>query len=78
MTYYSQQVGVACNRINLLHLRSRLITASKSIVGFSELGMVPERHRLQEDSFYLGNVPGSHQHAGRQQVMGIGVDRPNA
>lgn len=75
MIYSSQQVGVACNCINLLRLRSRLTPASKSTVGFSTFGMVLECHRLQEDSFYLGSVPGSHQHAGRQKVMGIGVDR---
>lgn len=76
MTYYSQQVGVACNCINLLGLRSRLTPASKSIVAFSKLDVVPECHRLQEDSLYLGRMPDSHQCAGRQKVMGIGVGRP--
>lgn len=69
VTYYSKQAGVAFNSISLLDSRSKLTLANKSVVGFSKLDMVPECHRLQEDSLYLHRMSGSHQHAGRQKVM---------
>lgn len=71
-----QQVGVTSNHFNPPDLGSRLTAGSRLVVGFSKLGTAPECHRLQEDRLYLPSVPGSHQHAGMQKVMGIGADRP--
>lgn len=76
ITYSPQQVGVTSNHFNPPDLGSRLTPGSRLVVGFSDLGTAPECHRLQEEPLYPPSVPGSHQRAGMQKVMGIGADRP--